>query len=103
MEASGRRLRLTAPERRPILTLVRTGQGGNMVKTHSKVGNSLGIVIDKPILELLGMDSTTRVELRADGESLIVTPGRGSQRERAAKASTRLMETHAETYRKLAK
>ena len=74
-----------------------------MVKMLSKVGYCIGVVIDKPILEPLGMDSTTRVELRTDGEALSVTPVRGSQRERAAKASNRLMETHAESYRKLAR
>ena len=45
-----------------------------MVKTLTKHGNSLALVIDKPILELLKIDADTPLELRTNGRELIVTP-----------------------------
>lgn len=39
-------------------------------KKLSKHGNSLALVIDKPILELLGIDEDTQLEITTDGHSL---------------------------------
>ena len=39
-----------------------------------KHGNSLALVIDKPILDLLGVDDETELELQTDGRSLRITP-----------------------------
>lgn len=45
-----------------------------IIKNLTKLGNSLALVIDKPILDLLNMSTETPVEiaLGADGKSLIV-------------------------------
>ncbi len=51
-----------------------------MIKTLTAVGNSLGLIIDKPILELLGIDKDTRLEVRTDGEGLIIRPVREGAR-----------------------
>ena len=45
-----------------------------MVKTLTKHGNSLALVIDKPILDLLQIDADTPLEVTTDGRSLVVTP-----------------------------
>jgi len=45
-----------------------------MIKKLSKYGNSKAIVIDKPILELLGIDENTELEISTDGESLLIRP-----------------------------
>lgn len=45
-----------------------------MVKTLSAIGNSFGLIIDRPLLELLGISRDTPLEIRTDGESLIVRP-----------------------------
>ena len=45
-----------------------------MVKTLTKHGNSLALVIDKPILELLKIDADTPLEITTDGTSLVVSP-----------------------------
>ncbi len=45
-----------------------------MIKTLSKHGNSLALVIEKPILELLGADADTPFEITTDGHALILTP-----------------------------
>ena len=55
-----------------------------MRKKLSAVGNSLGIVIEKPILELLNIDRDTELELTTDGDRLIIEPVR-ERKHRAAR------------------
>ena len=45
-----------------------------MNKRLSVIGNSLGLIIDKPILERLNIDRDTVLELKTDGEALIIRP-----------------------------
>lgn len=51
-----------------------------MIKNLCKHGNSLALVIDRPILELLGIDEHTSLEISTDGESLVIAPVRDEQR-----------------------
>jgi antitoxin component of MazEF toxin-antitoxin module len=75
-----------------------------MVKKLSRHGNSLALVIDRSILDLLGIDEDTPLEISTDGEALVVAPVRDKKRqdrfeqalassnERFAKALKRLAE-----------
>ncbi len=54
-----------------------------MRKHLTAIGNSLGIIIDKPILELLGIDKDTELDVRTDGTGLIITPIAGTLGKRA--------------------
>lgn len=45
-----------------------------MVKKLTKHGNSLALVIDKPVLELLKITADTPLEVRTDGRALIIEP-----------------------------
>ena len=45
-----------------------------MIKTLTKHGNSLALVIEKPILELLGADADTPFDVTTDGQVLILSP-----------------------------
>ena len=45
-----------------------------MIKKLSKHGNSLALVIDRSILDLLGIDEQTALEVSTDGAALIVMP-----------------------------
>lgn len=72
-----------------------------MKKKLSPIGNSLGIVIEKPILELLDIDRETELEVTTDGRRLIIEPVQ--RRKRVLAASKRVMAAHGETFRKLAK
>ncbi|HET9957100.1 MAG TPA: hypothetical protein VFQ61_21535 [Polyangiaceae bacterium] len=76
-----------------------------MAKRLQIIGNSAGIIIDKPILELLRITPETELELKTDGESVIITPVRkGSTRgERLAKVQSKVVRKHERTFRKLAK
>ena len=51
-----------------------------MVKTLTRHGNSLALVIDKPILELLKIDEKTPLEIRTDGQGLYIGPAAPEQR-----------------------
>jgi antitoxin component of MazEF toxin-antitoxin module len=75
-----------------------------MIKKLSAVGNSLGLVIERPILELLNITKDTPLEIKTDGEALIIRPARArSQRDRVLAAADELMDAHEETFRRLAK
>ncbi len=74
-----------------------------MIKKLSAIGNSLGLIIERPILELLDIDKDTPLEVKTDGEALIIRPVKASKRERIRASSKRMMSAHAETLRKLAK
>jgi antitoxin component of MazEF toxin-antitoxin module len=74
-----------------------------MRKKLSSIGNSLGIVIEKPILELLDIDRDTELDLRTDGERLVIEPIRGARRAGVKTAVRRAMAAHDATLRKLAK
>ena len=75
-----------------------------MRKKLSAIGNSLGIVIEKPILELLGIDRDTEMELKTDGERLVIEPVRKrGHRERVSRAIDEVLSKHSETMKKLAK
>ena len=39
-----------------------------------RVGNSLGIVLDKPVLRAMGLGRKTRVCVRTDGNSIVIEP-----------------------------
>ncbi len=45
-----------------------------MIKQLRKVGNSTALLLDKPILELLGVKESGRVQLTVTNGSLVVTP-----------------------------
>jgi antitoxin component of MazEF toxin-antitoxin module len=58
-----------------------------MIKSLTKHGNSLALVIEKPILELLGADAETPFEVSTDGEVLILAPIKDAGRREAFKAA----------------
>lgn len=59
-----------------------------MIKTLTKHGNSYALVIDKPILDLLGITPDTPLELTTDdGVSLKVIPVTDAKRQAAFKAA----------------
>jgi len=48
--------------------------GAKMIKQLRKVGNSNALILDKPILELLGLEENGQVQLTIQDGNLIVTP-----------------------------
>jgi antitoxin component of MazEF toxin-antitoxin module len=74
-----------------------------MVKKLSKHGNSLALVIDRSILELLDIDENTSLEISTDGEALVVAPVRDEKRRKKfEQAMAASHERYGEAYRRLA-
>jgi len=57
-----------------------------MVKKLTKHGNSLALVIDRPILDLLKITSDTPLEISTDGKQLVVAPAKPSERRKKFEA-----------------
>lgn len=53
-----------------------------MIKRLVKLGNSQGLVIEKPLMALLGLTMETDLEVTTDGRSILITP-RGVPDQRA--------------------
>ena len=45
-----------------------------MIKRLTAVGNSLAVLIDRPIRDLLGIDRETLLEVTTDGTALVIRP-----------------------------
>ena len=54
-----------------------------MVKRLTKHGNSLALVIDRGILELLEIDAQPPLSLTTDGKCLVIAPARSARRKEA--------------------
>ena len=57
-----------------------------MIKTLKRHGNSMALVIEKPMMEALGITAETPLQVTVDGNALVVTPanvGVGPERMKA--------------------
>jgi len=64
-----------------------------MVKKLTRTGNSLALVLDKPILDRVGIDANTPLEVSTDGEVIVISPVRETRR------TARLRRIVAEAHR----
>ncbi len=58
-----------------------------MVKRLTKHGNSLALVLDRGVLDLLEIDADTPLSITTDGKCLIVTPVRDPERQKRFRAA----------------
>ena len=72
-----------------------------MRKKLVAIGNSLGLIIEQPILELLRIDRETILEISTDGKALIIRPVSKIRRARVRRSARKLMAVHDKTLRKL--
>lgn len=74
-----------------------------MIKRLTKHGNSLALVIDRAILDLLEISAETHLSISTDGESLIISPVRDPDRiERFEQALAQTNQRHARALKRLA-
>lgn len=74
-----------------------------MVKHLTQHGNSAALIIDKAILELLGITLETPLELATDGRNLILSPVRNARREGQFRTALETVNRrHSKTLKKLA-
>jgi antitoxin component of MazEF toxin-antitoxin module len=74
-----------------------------MRKKLTRTGNSLALVLDKPLLDRAGIGATTPLEVSTDGHVIIVSPIR--PRRRTARLKGVVAEAHrryAGVFRRLA-
>ena len=96
----------------PGRSLSRAGSYTNglhmLTKRLTKIGDSTGIVIDRPILDMLGLKKGDEVSLRIEKDKLIIERAdesvvRGKRRAKIEKARTRMRGDIGGTLRKLAR
>lgn len=74
-----------------------------MLKKLVTHGNSAALIIDKPILELLKVDTETLLELTTDGSNLIISPVADGKRDKRFKTSmAKVNKLHGKTLKRLA-
>lgn len=74
-----------------------------MVETLSRTGNSLALILDKPLLEATGIDAETPLEVSADGDVIVIAPVRSAaDRKRFRAAAEAITERYAGVFRRLA-
>jgi len=74
-----------------------------MIKKLTRTGNSVALVLDKPLLEELGLDDSSEVEISTNGDVLVVTPVRDATRGRRLKRIIdRLDDRYGGVFRRLA-
>ena len=75
-----------------------------MTKKLTQIGNSLGIVFDKGMLEQLQIDADTPLEVSTDGGVIVVLPVRSKKREALIKElAEEAFTQYAGVFRKLTK
>jgi antitoxin MazE len=74
-----------------------------VVKKLTKHGNSLALVIDRPILDLLKIDPETPLDISTDGKQLIIAPAKPSARRKKFDAAQDWAhKRYAKAFQKLA-
>jgi antitoxin MazE len=53
-----------------------------MRKRLTRTGNSLALVLERPLLEATGIDDSTTVEVSTNGDVIVITPVRAGKRAR---------------------
>ena len=75
-----------------------------MIKHLARHGNSLALIVEKPILDLLHITPRTPLEINTDGQNLIISPVTNKEREKKFEAAMNKMhKKYASTFRALAK
>lgn len=74
-----------------------------MIKKLTRHGNSLALVVERGVLDLLDIDADTPLEISTDGQNLLVSPVRGrSRRKRFQEALGRVNRKYAGALKRLA-
>ena len=75
-----------------------------MIKTLTKHGNSAALIIERPILDVLGASVDTAFEVVTDGKALILTPVKDAARHTCfRKSMEKVGEHYAKSFEELAK
>ena len=74
-----------------------------MRKRLTKTGNSLALVLDRPLLEAAGIGADTPLEVSTDGDVIVVAPVRDKKRARRLDAALEEIDArYAGVFKRLA-
>lgn len=74
-----------------------------MLKALAQHGNSMALVIEKPILELIGAQPETIFDITTDGNSLILTPVKTkAQSKKILEEAEKIKQKYYDVLKKLA-
>ncbi len=74
-----------------------------MSKKLAKIGNSLGVVLERPLLERVGIDAKTELEVSTDGSVIVIAPKRTRKKDQKLKeVSNWMFDKYAGAFKKLA-
>ena len=74
-----------------------------MIKKLTKHGNSLAVVIDRAVLDLLKIDADTPLEISTDGQVLVISPVRdNTHRDKFQKALESVNKKYGSALKRLA-
>jgi antitoxin MazE len=75
-----------------------------MVKLLRPMGNSYGIIIDRPIMDLLGIEPNTELELTVQDGGLLLRPVKetNDHKARVRRSANRMATIHAKALKELA-
>jgi antitoxin MazE len=75
-----------------------------MIKTLTRQGNSSALIVDRALMELLGIDHDTPLKITVEGRRMIVEPAEPQQRAHKVKAAIeKTGRKNAELFKRLAK
>ena len=74
-----------------------------MIKKLTTHGNSMALVIEKAILDLLHITPKTSLEISTDGKNIVISPIRGAGHEKVFKSALeKVNKKHGKTLKALA-
>ncbi|MHB9134125.1 MAG: AbrB/MazE/SpoVT family DNA-binding domain-containing protein [Armatimonadota bacterium] len=73
-----------------------------MIKKLRRHGNSLAIVLDRPVLDLLNITADTPISITTDGKSLILSPVTTSHAEQLSDVLEEINTEYGDVLKKLA-
>jgi antitoxin MazE len=79
-------------------------EGPLMVKMLRQIGNSYGIIIDRPIMDLLGINAQTQLEVTIQDDGLLLRPVRetNDHKSRVRQSANRMGGIHRKALKELA-
>jgi antitoxin component of MazEF toxin-antitoxin module len=73
-----------------------------VIKRLTRIGNSIAVILDTPLLEELGLDENAEVEVSTNGQIIVITPKRSSARNRKFRtAADKINRKYAGLFKRL--
>jgi antitoxin component of MazEF toxin-antitoxin module len=74
-----------------------------LVKKVTRHGNSSGVILDQPILKQVGWEAGTEVEVKVEGDTIVLSRHRYADQREFDAAADRVFKRHAKSLERLAK